>query len=106
VTVDALSVGVTHSWRAAAASARPYHQVATEWFDQSTTRASPPRPKKAIRRTEAVKVACNEGDYSKVNLNDKAKLQRVEVEIAVSIPLPPVPSRRSLRARARRGRNG
>jgi hypothetical protein len=75
----------------AIASAKPYYEVATEWFDPNESLPAPPRPKKGVlRRAEAVKVACKEGDYSKVDFNEGAKLQRVEVEVDLSIPLPPV----------------
>lgn len=73
------------------ASGKTLFEIATEWFDPSTTLPDPPRPKKGVlRRTEAVQVFCKEPDYSSVDFNEGAKLQRIEVEIDPSIPLPPV----------------
>jgi hypothetical protein len=75
----------------AIASAKPYFEVATEWFDPNDHNPTPPRPKKdVLRRAEAIRVACKEGDYSKVDFNVGAKLQHIEVEIDLSIPLPPL----------------
>jgi hypothetical protein len=77
------------------ASGMPYYEVATEWFDPDETRPDPPRPKKTkttkiLRRAEAKVITCKEPDYSKVDFNEGAKLQRIEVETDLSIPLPPL----------------
>jgi hypothetical protein len=75
----------------ATASGMSYFEVATEWFDPNDNNPTPPRPKKnVLRRAEAIRVACQEGDYSTVDFNVGAKLQHIEVEVDLAIPLPPL----------------